>query len=109
MDLQWYCKFVLPERPLTEEQFSNQFEFGYSYSNYLISFSEHDALHYLYEESFSDANELRISRLEDIYKVGFVGRNYFYHCTQTDDEPVLDETITVEKIRSIAQQLREFY
>jgi hypothetical protein len=115
MDLHEYLKDVVPKPPLSESDFIRVYEpeFGYSYENYLTKFSEHDALHYLYEELFSSENELKIAKLETIYNVGFVGRNYFFYCIppvmENLIEKELDDTITVELIKSIAKQLRELY
>lgn len=117
MNLRDYCKLVLPRPPLSKENFFRTYEYehdyGVSYDEYLIICSEHDALHYLYEENFSDENEIKIAKLEEVYNVGFVGRNYFYYCIPhlpgPQDFIILDDTITVEKIKSTAKQFRDLY
>lgn len=70
MDLEIYCEHILPANLKRVLGFNKE---------EIIKFCEHDAIHYLTEQGFTENEEILVAHLEVKHNIGFTGRNRFYN------------------------------
>ena len=80
MNLNSYCEHVLP----TSLEHLISFDLDSS-----IKMCEHDAIHYLTQQGFTQNEEILVAHLEVKHDVGFIDNNSFYHLIKSKKKKLI--------------------
>ena len=108
IDLQYFIDTLpsKPNRDTIETQLENKLH-QITTEEALIAWSEHDALHYLSGQPFSEEGEQCVAKLEKVFNRGWLFFGWNYNTYRPEDCEY--SHITQELIEETAELIRGFY
>ena len=94
MNLKFYCEHVIPT------SIKHLLETDLDVS---IKMCEHDAIHYLTQQGFTENEEIVVAYLEDKYEVGFIENNIFYNLLKS--RKIVDLNFQISSYEFLTQSL----